>query len=211
MNNYLKTGQKCGTSNANVENVNDDCDIAMSGEQSNIGESSALNECNMITSNQPKTAIDIDNVIDIIQKTENATSNTQATASEIGAIDSNVTEINNKSDIEVAGGSQSQINNKNLNKCGIVIGPDPTKPLKQKAKVLRQQRKLEKQLAKANSSMSIDSGTIIETSKSKKIQKNVENTLQSLIDSTLTDGVHQLKVSSLFFALKIEKTKKCNF
>lgn len=221
MNNFLRTGHKSGdggsdeaiaqSSNGNDDGKNcaesvthdTDCDMATNTEphqRSESGEeSSALTEMKMITSNQPKIAIDMDNVLKVIEnaenskKTGNVTSWTQANC-------------HTSEESPSTSSTQNSIQLKESHKRGAVTGPDPTKPLQPKAKLLRQQRKAEKLLAKANASQAIaDAASTITPTKAasespaavaaqKKLQENMEKALKSFIDETPSDGKHQLKV-----------------
>lgn len=208
MNNFLRTGQKGGsdgdgasaqTSTANSNN----CDMEMNvdqhqqqNQQSESGEeSSALTEMKMITSNQPKIAIDMDNVLKVIENAENgkkSSSNTGNATSSSPSSQTNHTTID--------GSSSNSYNNSQLkesNKRGAITGPDPTKPLQPKAKLLRQQRKADKLFAKANASPAIataEEASAVAVPVVKKVSKNMEKTLKSFIDETPTNGKHNLKV-----------------
>lgn len=232
MNNFLRTGQKgggdddddataqtsntsnCGGGSGNNytegANSNADCDMKMNVDQeqkqphqqqsaSGGEESSALTEMKMITSNQPKIAIDMDSVLKVIENAENGkkSSATRNTTS--------LSQVNHtKSDDGSTSNSNSNCQMKESHKRGAVTGPDPTKPLQPKAKLLRQQRKAEKLLAKANASPAIATAEPSSTSTNaaataatliaKKVSKNVEKTLKSFINETPTDGKHKLKV-----------------
>lgn len=194
MNNFLRTGQKSsGGDNRSVKSDGDndgqsDCNMKSAAElSSEVSESSALAESKMITSNQPKVSIDIDNVLDIIEKAENGTKN-DAPSSSTKSADAQ-REIG---DTGVCGNKKS---NNESNKRGLVAGPDPTKPLQPKAKLLRQQRKAEKQQAKANAmSTNANEETAVKATVSTKAPKNIPKNLKSLIDEAPADGVHKLKV-----------------
>lgn len=69
-------------------------------------------------------------------------------------------------------------------------GADPTKPLRLKAKVLRAQRKLEKQQKQAETD-----DVVAVPSPAKKPCKTLEHTLQSLFDAAPTNGRHKLQVN----------------
>lgn len=200
MNSYLRTGQRGGGGdnrsiksdgdNDGQNDRNNDCDMKMDAEEkeekqpTEATESSALAECKMITSNQPKVPIDIDNVLDIIEKAENGPKTNATTSSSLVNAGSA-----QKSD---TGLSSNKKSNNESNKRGLVAGPDPTKPLQPKAKLLRKQRKAEKQQAKANA-MSTDASVAV-ASISEKAPKNIQKDLKSLIDEIPTDGAHKLKV-----------------
>lgn len=177
MNNFLRTGHKSSDNNSVKGDGDDDDDVKM--DQSSANESSALNESKLITSNQPKVSIDLDNILEVIEKSENGI---EIVASG-SAINANIQSENSDK-------GTSSCNNKESNKRGKVTGPDPTKRLQPKAKLLRQQRKAEKQLAKINS-MSSDA---VEEIVVKKTPKNIEKTLKSFIDEIPSDGKHKLKV-----------------
>lgn len=197
MNNFLRTGQKSGgggaSSSSNTvdgDQEPDDCDMKMDGEQLTEAavESSALAETKMITSNQPKVAIDMDNVLKVIETAENGTE-TQ-TGSAINTVDAQ--NVNSATD---ANSCSSQKMNMESQKRGAVVGPDPTKPLQPKAKVLRQQRKAEKLAAKANLTNSVSNDTDNKDATYKQ-PKNTEKSLKSFIDEVATGGKHELKVCS---------------
>lgn len=213
MNSYLRTGQRGGTAADNQSiksdgdndlqnDRNNDCDMQVAGEEiegkqpTEATESSALAECKMITSNQPKVPIDIDNVLDIIEKAENGPK-TNATTSCSTVSDGGSEQ---KSDTGLCSNKKSS---NESNKRGLVAGPDPTKPLQPKAKLLRKQRKAEKQQAKANA-MSTDA-TATAAPVSEKTPKNIQKDLKSLIDEIPTDGAHVLKVLQIatVFCLQI--------
>lgn len=228
MNNFLRTGQKsgggldgaiaqasnasgCSSSNNCTEGVqlNADCDMQMNvdqqqkqlqhqqqSEDGDGGASSALTEMQMITSNQPKIAIDMDSVLKVIEIAENG-KNTLGIAPSL--LQANHTENDD--------GPASNVSQmKESHKRGAVTGPDPTKPLQPKAKLLRQQRKAEKLLARANASPAIATAEAtasavaatavaeVKTSIVNKAPKNTEKTLKSFIDEAPIDGKHKLKV-----------------
>lgn len=216
MNNFLRTGQKGGddgataqtsiaSSNNRTEGVNPDadCDMKMNVDQQQqhqqIGsgeESSALTEMKMITSNQPKIAIDMDNVLKVIENAENGEKSTLKT----GNVTSSSSQINHTASDGSASNSHNNSQMKESQKRGAVTGPDPTKPLQPKAKLLRQQRKAEKLLAKANASPAIATAEVSSADAAatvsviKNVSKNMEKTLKAFIDETPTDGKHKLKV-----------------
>lgn len=192
MNNFLRNGQKsnvASTSNdGDGDNNPNDCDMKMDAEQSGSanecsGESSALVENIMITSNQPQIPIDIDNILEVI---ENADSGNSANKLNTQTQNIEASSSNKNSDYEKI---ESEV----------VVGPDPTKPLRLKAKVLRQQRKAEKLLTKTNSpnppNMDAKDGTTIAAAVAKKPSKNMEKTLKSFTDEMLADGKHKLQVT----------------
>lgn len=72
-----------------------------------------------------------------------------------------------------------------------ICGPDPTKPLKLKAKFLRAQRKLQKQQKKVADS---SSNAVEVPTSAKRPCRNIEQTLQSLINAAPTNGRHNLQV-----------------
>lgn len=176
MNNFLRTGQKCSNSpmDGSKEHESSDNGIETDTVQCTSMESGALTECKMISSNQPQNQIEIDDVLDIIEKSGTAISEPR----EIAQFPSNV---------ELA-------KNVEINK---VSGPDPTKPLRQKAKILRHQRKMEKQLTKLSSSDAMLIDPKVDAMPWKKTDKNTVQTLQKLIDAMPTNGQHKLQVNSL--------------
>lgn len=192
MNNFLQTGQKSGGGTGSSNQTADgnqepnDCDMEMDGEQrTDADESSALAETKMITSNQPEVAIDIDNVLKVIETAENS-AETQAGS----AI--NVNAQNVESDTEADSCNRKKSNNES-HKRGAVAGPDPTKPLQPRAKLLRQQRKAEKLAAKVNSTNAVSDDTS-KADATNKPPKNTEKTLKSFINEMPADGKHKLKV-----------------
>lgn len=160
----------------------------------NDQESSALAEIKLISTNQPKVKIDINEVLNKISEKE-ATGNASSSSAQLTEVTS-VQSTNHDNNAQSAANSDSTNDaTKDGNKRGVVSGPHPSKPLQKKAKVLRQERKLEKQLAKASGSMGDVAAIGDNTSSSIKKPKNAEQTLQSLIDATPTDGKHKLKVN----------------
>lgn len=205
----MRSGQKSGGdcsngsngSNGNSKTVDankdsahnpDDCDVKMDAEQPNDAvESSALAECKMITSNQPKVVFDIDNALEMIEKSENGSQQSELSS----AIKPDVQP--KKSD---TGSSSCNSKSNESNKRGFVAGPDATKPLQPKAKLLRQQRKSEKLLKLANSSSEMISTSLAELPTTKKTPKNIEKNLKALINEMPADGKYKLKV---FFIRRI--------
>lgn len=189
MNSFLRTGQKgSGDSSSLKGDTEQDDDVQMEVENvSGGGESSALAESKMITSNQPKIAIDIDNVLKVIETSENE--------SEIAADGSAVV----NAQPQTSDTKMNCCNNKSKgesNKRGMISGPDPTKPLQPKAKVLRQQRKAAKLLAKGDDVNTVPADDV-EVIAVKKESKNLEKNLKSFIDGVPADGKHKLKVCTL--------------
>lgn len=181
MNNFLRTGQKSSGDNSSIKGGDDDDDDVQMDQSSSAGESSALTESKMITSNQPKVSIDLDNVLELIEKAENCIE----TATSSSAITVN-TQPENSSN---RGTSNCNDKLKNeSNKRGVYTGPDPTKPLQPKAKLLRQQRKAEKLLAKTKTDT-------VEAIPVKKTPKNLEKNLKAFINEMPEiNGKHTLKV-----------------
>lgn len=209
MNSFLRTGPKSGGDVRSIKSDDDtdaqtdcnDCNMKVDGEQpSESTESSALAESKMITSNQPKVPIDIDNVLDIIEKAEKGTK-TEATSSSGSSSITMDGQVQNRDT-----GSCSNKKSTESNKRGLVAGPDPTKPLQPKAKLLRQQRKAEKLQAKANAMPTNANGeTATPTTVPEKVAKNLQKDLKSLIDEIPADGAHKLKVlwnGMIFFFAK---------
>lgn len=201
MNNFLRTGQKSGDDAMTTQNINGaDCDMKMNVEhhqqqqqQSEAGEeSSALTEIKMITSNQPKIEIDMDNVLRVIENAENGEKSMETTG------DATSSAQTGKTSNDESGHNSNKLKvNCESHKRGAVTGPDPTKPLQPKAKLLRQQRKAEKLLAKANASSentTLHGPIVTATIVAKKVPKNIEKTLKSFIDETPINGKHKLKV-----------------
>lgn len=78
-----------------------------------------------------------------------------------------------------------------------VVGPDPTKPLRKKAKLLRAERKIEKQHLAVDVRQQQQQQLAKLTASKERKNSNQEATLRSLIDSSATDGLHKLKVNFL--------------
>lgn len=198
INGFLRSEQKSGNSdkaainsnaNEDSENSPDDCDVKMDAEQPNeTDESSALSESKMITSVQPKISINIDNVLEMIEKSETSSKKTELT---------NAIETDAQAKNYDTGSSCCNKKSNESNKRGFVAGIDPTKPLQPKAKLLRQQRKSEKLLKLANSSTDT-STTPAELAIAKKVPKNTEKNLKALLDEMPTDGQYELKVCVTF-------------
>lgn len=167
MNNFLRTGQR-SADNCPMDAIesNPAENNEVNAVQYNQNESCALAESILITSNEPKNQIDVNSMINIIKNSSNTTN---------GPVESIANQSN---DVECP------IEAKQLS------GPDPTKPLCKKAKLLRQQRKLEKQMMKSN----LPADSKVDTMPWKKTVKHTEHTLQSLIKSMPTDGKHKLEV-----------------
>lgn len=198
MNSFLRTGQKGGGDNRSIKSDGDidaqnDCNMKVDAEQpTEVTESSALAESKMITSNQPKVQIDIDNVLGIIEKAENGQKTDVTGSTSSVSTDGQL----HKSDTEMC--SNKKLKNES-HKRGLVAGPDPTKPQQPKAKLLRQQRKAEKQQAKAIAMSTDANGKMAVTAAAtEKPQKNIPKDLKSLIDEIPTDGAHKLKVLHIF-------------
>lgn len=195
MNNFLTNGYK---GNQSMVSCNEATPVEAHGAStssamnvSECGESSALAEYNAIIAKQPKISIDLDKVIDVIDNSASDIATNRMETNANVAVPATVP----KSDTNAA----------IANKCGVIHGPDPTKPPRPKAKVLRQQRKLEKQLQKTNhtsdtSSSSVAANFIEPNTESgqkrqqKAIPKNTENALESLVAAIPPDGQHKLEV-----------------
>lgn len=133
MNNFLRTGQKSGDAAAAASSSADrtehmdhdaDCEVKMNVEQPPQPDDAVW------FLNQPKIAIDIDNVLKVIENAENAAKPSQA-----GSASSQTSHGERPASSQ----SESQAKgNCDTNKRGAVTGPDHTKPLQPKAKLLRQ-------------------------------------------------------------------------
>lgn len=204
MNNFLKHGQKSNqsaSSESGTHDGDDDGTDPSAMDVSGCGESSALAQYNAITAKQPKIAIDLEHLVDVTDKRDDG-ANVEESAS------ASASALHGQSDI--GGGAVRGHQTKAApatNKCGNVHGPDPTKPLRLKAKVLRQQRKLEKQLAKSNGDVVAGGATaaavphsstptVSNQGPSTQVGKGSENTLQSLMAATPPDGQHKLEVDT---------------
>lgn len=180
---FLRNGVQPTESNQHEEENCADSDKA------NAEDSSALMESAMIDNNQPAVEFDVANVMKTIEMDDLNCSP--------GALQSNTAQYS----IRTAAGpsvSETQKKGENNSKTS-VIGPDPTKPLRQKAKFLRAQRKLEKQKQKSASNDAINSENTATDAAPVKANKNQEQTLQSLVNATPVDGVHKLKVNESYF------------
>lgn len=208
MNNFLRTGQKSSGDNNSIKGETEqndaDDDVKMDCDG---GESSALAESKLITSNQPKIPIDIDNVLRVIETSESvsetaASGSTSRANAQPQSSDTEANCCNNKMKTE-------------SNKRGLVTGPDPTKPLQPKAKVLRQQRKAAKQLANGDS-LNAAATDAIKVAAVPKEPKNVAKNLKSFVDEAPMNGKHKLKAGynfrcKLYSFLKKKKFFALNF
>lgn len=166
INNFLRTGKK--SDNASPMDADQ---VLRSDEGSNAASSLDLNIPSF--SNEYKPLIDMNQVLDEAESANTSESDV------LLKFASNTVNISTKSN------DCEEIN---------MVNPDPKKTLQQKAKVLRQKRKLEKKLNSANSSSEIIADSSQKTMPWKKVQKNSEQTLQSLIVAMPTDAKHKLEV-----------------
>lgn len=212
MNNFLKHGQKSNqsaSSESGTHDGDDDGADPSAMDVSGCGESSALAQYNAITAKQPKIVIDLENLVDVTDKRDDGANVEESAGASASAL---------RGQSDIGGGAVRGHQTKAaaaVSKCGNVHGPDPTKPLRLKAKVLRQQRKLEKQLAKSNGdgvaggdSAIVDQAaaaapplsstpTVSNQGPSTQVSKGSENTLQSLIAAVPADGQHKLEVDAM--------------
>lgn len=164
INNFLRTGKKSG----NISPM--DADKVLKNAEDNNAVS-AIDSNISSASNEPKATIDMNQVLD-----EAEYANTYR-ADVFRKFSSNIVNVSTKA-----------------KRCDKINMPDPKKPLQQKAKVIRHQRKLEKQLNSANSSSEIFADSSQKAIPWKNIQKNSEQTLQSLIIAMPKDAKHKLEV-----------------
>lgn len=191
LNNFLQNGNKVnqsfGTQSVDVEkNVN-----VEQHSKDETNESSASEEIKMITSN-PKVQIDIESALKLIE------ADSERNHLEVDMNNNNVETVPdasirmelNDTNIEI---KDSHKFNEGTQKSDTVVihsgdVPKVGKTQQLKAKLLRQQRKAEKQMANA-SSTDIDQRLL-----TKKVPTNIEKTLKSLIDEMPNNGNHKLKV-----------------
>lgn len=205
MNNFLTNGHKGNQSMAssNEATAADAHDASSSSamNMSQCGESSALAEYNAIIAKQPKISIDLEKVIDVI---DNCAGDTATDRMETDRIETDRMEASANVAMSPTA-PKSDTSATTANKCGVIHGPDPTKPPRPKAKVLRQQRKLEKNAQKGNNTSDASSSSTpaniiepkAETSQNqqqKAIPKNAENSLESFVGAIPSDGQHKLEV-----------------
>lgn len=178
INNFLRTGEK----KDNTSPMDAD-QVLKNDDDNNVAGAIDLNISS--ASKEPKPMIDINQVLDEVESIN---------TSELEVLlkfPSNTVNVSTKT--------------KSCNKTNM---SDPKKPLQQKAKVIRQQRKLEKQLNSANSSSEVFADSSQNTMPWKKIQKNSEQTLKQLIIAMPTDAKHKLEVKFGFSKLMDEYTYK---
>lgn len=189
--NSLKDSAIGSDSNNSSDQEFDESETKSNSEQNlKENETSASEEIKLITST-PKVPIDIENVIKLIEiddRNDSFDENKNAIeivdAIEVNAsdiqlddvdIEKAVKELTTENDEDKAESSKSQL----------------------KAKFLRQQRKAQKQMARAESfDATAPPKSYI---KNQKAPKNREKTLESFIKETPTDGVHRLRVFFFFF------------
>lgn len=142
---------------------------AVSAPTEPSGDSSALSECKMIRDHQPKANVQIDAILkDALSANEQCDGVRTQPAPAAAESEASATR---KAD---------------------ATGPDPSKPKRLKAKLLRAQRKTEKEQKKL--AQNVDSASMEVAPPPPKAGKNVEHTLESLIEGQPSDGKHQLKV-----------------
>lgn len=149
---------------------------------------SALCELKNIGMQPPKNEIDINNVVKIIESAEEKGASHASKATPL-VYKSNDGENSSNASDTVATVVETKKN---------VAGPDPSKPLRPKAKVLRAQRKKEKLLAASASGSVEASKKLLDDSPSKHKKESVEKKLKDFIDETPQDGHHKFKVYTLF-------------
>lgn len=157
--------------------------------------SSASEEIKMITSN-PKVEIDIENALKLIAAdSENHLNDNDKTTIPSASIpkQSNAMTSNSADDSKLKEIAQNIDTNTDAVANGKEMG---AKTQQLKAKFLRQQRKAEKQTAKANSTTMAPSSADCSEQRgwTKKGPNNIERTLKSLIDEMPNNGAHKLKV-----------------
>lgn len=174
---FLKNGSRTEQNAADHE-----METSQLGDES---ESFTISEQNIATANQPINSIDVEQILrdgKFTAGTSDATNapNDLVESNELASAICDST-IGTTSDPANTTEMQSRTEN--------VAGPDPSKPLRKKAKLLRAERKREKQLAL----QSVPAEVSLNQSKA-KIIKNQEATLRSLVDAAPNDGLHKIKV-----------------
>lgn len=157
-------------------------------ESSQLGdesESCTVSEQNIATANQPINSIDVEQILRDGRFTDGTSDATNAPNDlvESNELASAICDSTIGTTCESANTTEMQSFTEN------VAGPDPSKPLRKKAKLLRAERKREKQLA----IQSVPSEVSPNQPKVKVI-KNQETTLRSLVDAAPNDGLHKIKV-----------------
>lgn len=177
-----------GEKNLNVEKTTEDSST----------EPSASEEIKMITSN-PKVQIDIENALKLIANSENhlnvdLNNNVETTIPNVSiqmqshVMKSQINDDNSKMR-EIAEKSKPHID------AAVNANETETKTQQLKAKLLRQQRKAEKQMAKVNSTTLASTSVDLEQRVwMKKGPKNTEKTLKALIAEMPNNGERKLKV-----------------
>lgn len=190
-NSFLQNGKEISDrcSSFDLESVDDkkNTNVEQSTESN---ESSASEEIKMITSN-PKVRIDIENALKLIaadskNRSElDISNNAERIPNGSMQIETSNMKLEIKDDRELDEGvRQFESIDYNADTCTATVG----KP-QLKAKFLRQQRRAEKQMAKADSE--VESSQKLPT---KKLPKSLEKTLRTLIEEMPTNGKHKLKV-----------------
>lgn len=200
---YLKNGSRA---ESKEDDSNDHDMNTKNGESFDISESSLanahrpnvqqfdVNKIQLIANNLKKTVAAAVTAATASMASTTATAATTPTKNENTKNDLVELTTENESDSTNIGTSDSlkRTSDHTLNKCeplNRVAGPDPTKPLRKKAKLLRAERKKEKQQTSDEK--------IVNTSTKENINKkpaNQEATLRSLFESAPNDGLHKIKV-----------------
>lgn len=140
-------------------------------------------DCSHIESRHPKADFDVDKVRDIVMETMKGKD-----------IQSSNAEIISKSTVAIPSCSEKQITESNESKItksddssrkSSVMGPDTSKPLKKKAKLMRMERKAQK-LALTTEKLSANVA--------KKEPKNVPKGLEVLLNEVQSNSRHKLEV-----------------
>lgn len=201
-NSYLKNGTKSGK-DADGHDINSAGAITTTDPNESWGASDNISA--MMNSRRPMKAVDVNS----IQIVDNITSDvpTGCTTNEHLVDRANVTSVASDSNVacrndasELKSATSLNSSAVNVAKANDVAGPDPNKPLRKKAKLLRIERKKEKQQAAQTA------GPQMATEKhTERMKHNQEVTLRSLIESVTADGAHQLQVFAIHFEYAVEK------
>lgn len=170
INSFLRTGKKSDNTSPM------DADQVSKNDEDNTA-ASAIDSIVSSALNEPKVTIDMNQVLD------EAESGNTSEPGVLLKISSNTVNVSTESKC-----------------CDKINMPDPKKPLQQKAKVIRQQRKLKKQSNSSRSSSEMFADLSQKTMPWKKVQENSEQTLQSLITAMPTDAKHRLEVKYHFIS-----------
>lgn len=210
LNSFLQNGNRVSRrdSNGNLSNSGSCCDSGSDGVEKNVNveqstesneSGSASEEIKMITSN-PKVQIDIENALKLIaadsrnhlQMEMDMNNNVETVLSAMQLNDMKTKTKNaQKPETNVDDKVENLIEVATKEAITAVKAPAVANtPQQLKAKILRQQRKAEKLMAKSSTSVETEVMT-------KKMPKNMEKSLKSLIEEMPSNGKHKLKVCNV--------------